>query len=113
MKIQYQLLQPHVDYLKNEFEDLRRKIGFESSDEITELLNYINPRISQLQMLSEAMSSKDDQAEGLASSGVAMAYRKLKLELRFARRRWLRILSTESRIRKIQEKRPNVSTFAA
>ena len=107
--IKFLLLQPSLIKLKDGYNQLRRDIGFESSEEIDELTVFVNQRLQQVDALLRVLENPNLSA----SLEHALLYRNLKLELRFAQRRWQRMISTEIRLRKIHEKRPNVSTFAA
>ena len=113
MKIHTMLLEPSLERLKENYVQLRRemKLGNESSEETAQLLTYIDRRIQFLEVLMTDLNR--DWSSSTIFFHQAETHRKLKLEFRFARRRWQRITSTESRVRRMQEKRPHVSTFAA
>ena len=64
-------------------------------------------------MLNLAVSYMNQPTEGVDPKDLYASFRQLKLELRFARRKWKRLLSNETRLQKDQGKGHHVSTFAA
>lgn len=107
MNIKNMLYQPSLMKLKESYHELRRNIGYENSEEAVQLVEYVNSQLLQIEELLRDLGSQKRSAEH------AQAYRNLKLELRFAQRRWQRMTATENRFRKIHEKGHDVSTFAA
>ena len=98
--------------LKEGYEQLVRQIGYDPSEEESKLVLHAQRRLPQIELFLADLA-KQAGTDNQASPEQTQVYRKLKLELRFAQRRWQRIVSNEARLRKTHEKRPHVSTFAA
>jgi hypothetical protein len=113
MNIQKMLLEPSMMKLKEGYDELRRAIGLETSEQAASLSLYASRKIHQVEVILSELAAQPKNEFTEPSAAQTQAYRKLKLDLRFAQRRWQRMLSTENRLRKMHEKRPHVSTFAA
>ena len=115
MEISQMLLMPSIERLSEEFHELDRELVNEESEAVLQLKGIIQRKLRQLQMLKVAVSYLDNAADNnnIVPSDLHASFRRLKLELRFARRKWKRLLSNEIRFQKSQEKRVHVSTFAA
>lgn len=113
MQISKMLLRPSVDRLENEFRSLDKELGVPpTTPESLELKNAVQRRIRQVEMLNVALSYLNRDAQGMDPRELQASFRRLKLELRFARRKWKRLSAYEERIRKQQDKGLHVSNAA-
>ncbi len=113
MKISSSLLKPYLSQLQNEFEQLFQTIGFDGDLEAIELKSDIQKHLQTLAKLKAAVMVLEDNQETLVPYELHTAYKQQRLELRFAKRTWERLLSNQERIRKMQKRRDHVATFAA
>ena len=104
MEVTRSLLNPYLGRLRNEYEKLEQELRLHSSEEAAEFRSLIQPKLASLQTL---LNGEVLQIQPQAT------FRRLKLELRFAKRKWQRFLCNEARVRRIEEKRNHVSPFAA
>ena len=100
MEISRMLLKPSIERLEEEFRELHRELNHSDlSSEALQLKNMIQRKIRQLEMLRVAVSymntAPDSEPQNFQAS-----FRRLKLELRFARRKWKRLCSNEVRFQK-------------
>lgn len=115
MKITDQLLEPLLQRIYEEYQDLHRNVAGQYFDEAIELRQFIEKKSRQLETVKVSLAymrqsgalSQDNEPD------LRDVLRQLKLELRFARRRWKRHLVSQERIRRNQERRSHVPTFAA
>lgn len=77
------------------------------------LAEEISRKIRQIQNLQITLAFAEGDPRTQELAALYQAFRQLKLELRFYRRRWKRMLTTEARFRKLQEKEEHVASFAA
>jgi hypothetical protein len=114
MKISNQLINPYLEKLRSEFEELDKELSLRGgAEEVVPLATMTQTKINQINELSHSvnngtLSEKAEDVEQFQDN-----FRRLKLDLRFARRRWLRLLSNEARDRKARGKRTYAATFAA
>jgi len=110
------LLEPLFQRITAEYQDLNRSVSAGAyTDEALELKNFIEKKLRQLDTVRVSLSYLQ---QGLSEAGesdfdLRDMLRQHKLELRFARRRWKRHLVSQERIRRNQERRAHVPTFAA
>jgi hypothetical protein len=92
MNISHQLLQPLVDRIEAEYNELIDETKPHDSDEIKELRLFIDKKLRQLQMVKVSLSymNKDEFQTEETQANLRDTLRQQKLELRFARRRWKR-----------------------
>ena len=112
MEISRTLLTPYFERLRNEFEDLDHALQLRVSVEVSELRLLVQQKIQEVDGFLTLLN-KAEGIEKTALPNFQKGFRRLKLELRFAARKWRRFLSNETRIRKTQEKRFHASSFAA
>ena len=109
MKIKRQILQPYLARLRGDFETLGRELFARAEDErVAPLAELTREKIRQIENLT---SPETECSEGL--NDPFESFKKLKLDLRTTRRKWLRVLSNEARFRKMRSRRDHVTTFAA
>ncbi len=113
MKISYLLLKPYLTRVEREFQDLEHQLNFHRSEETDKLILFVDHEKKELERLKQSLASFDHTTEPVVPHDLYDQFRRLKLELRFAIRRWKRLNSNEARTKKTQEKRSHVSTFAA
>ncbi len=113
MTINSLLLKPYLDQLQSQFEDIFQEIGFESSLELCELKSFIQERLKRIIALKTAVTALETRQEALVPHELHTSYKKIKLDLRFAKRTYERFNSNQERIRKMQERRAHVAIFAA
>ena len=118
------LLKPHMERLVTEFHELQMDLNLHPAHEEGSLLRqFIHRKIRQLEMLHVAMAYLENNSESSINSDVLRGqvglpdiyetYKQIKLELRFSKRKWQRILRNESRFPKTEERELHASTFAA
>jgi len=115
MNISNQLFQPTLERLEKEYHQLSEDTIDTISSEATEVRNFVQKKLRQLELVRVSlgyMSSGDEELLG-GQAALRDTLRQHKLELRFARRRWKRQIISQERLRKSQERRSNVPTFAA
>ena len=113
MKISSLLLKPNLCLIQNEFVSLKEHMSFENSREASLLRQRVDDQMNALGALLHSVNSLDLGFQGRVPAHLFLAYKKSKLNLRIAKRTWSRLLSNESRMRKIQERRAHVTTVAA
>lgn len=113
MEISNQILRPLIDRLKAECQELYQQVSLHSSDEALQLKTFIQRKMRQLEMLGVSVSYASSLPEQPDLPVLRHTFRQLKLELRFAQRKWKRVLLSEARIRRNQEKRAVVSQHVA
>ena len=113
MEINRILLQSNLDRMTKEFKDLQSLAGRHATSDSLKLSALVDRRLSQLELTRELLAAAGIPGGAVEPADLQHAYRRLKLELRFARRRWNRILSNEARFRKIQARKIHVQSFAA
>ena len=113
MKISSLILKPNLCLIQNEFVSLKERLSFENSKQVKLLRQSVEDQMNALETLLHSVNSLDHGFQGRVPANLFMAYKKAKLSLRIAKRTWSRLLSNESRIKKIQERRAHVTTIAA
>ena len=107
MTISNALLIPGLSKLKEDFASLEQILQNESSDNALALKESIESELDALDQLNISLLEGKQRTEFFES------YRDLKLKLRFAQRKWRRMISNESRNRKMQEKERGSNVAAA
>lgn len=113
MKISSALLKPNVSLLQNEFQKLKEQTCFGNSDETGYLRSFIDKQLKELDKLLNSVSTLEINPATRVPENVYLTLKKTKHNLRISSRTWSRIVSNEARIRKMQERRRDVATFAA
>ena len=112
MEINDQLSKPLIDRLCYEYKELENALVRHSSEETEKLKVSIQKRIRQIEAFNFSIEMVQPSQEYL-SADFRDTIRQLKLDLRFAKRRWQRILLNEGRIFKRSRKDIIVVTRAA
>lgn len=115
MKISNQVFQPTLDRLEREYQEFSEELNGSYSQESTDLKAFVNKKLRQLELVRVSLSYMNSGTQELLRGEVALrdTLRQHKLELRFARRRWKRLLVSQERLRRNHERRSHVPTFAA
>lgn len=113
MKISKQLLKPLIDRIEEEYLELFNEVSGSSSDEARSLRSALQQKRRQVEMASVSLLYVDRGARDYDTEHLRTRLRQLKLDLRFAQRKWKRYLVSEERIRKTLERRSHVATVAA
>lgn len=113
MEISHQILKPLIDRLESECLKFEQELNRYTSEEASQLRSFIQKKMRQLNMLKLSVSYANSLSERPILNDLRDTFRQLKLELRFAQRKWKRVQLGEARMRKNQEKRSRLSTFAA
>lgn len=116
MQITSQLFQPLLDRIELEYRELSEEVCGIYSDETQELKSFIQKKLRQLEMVRVSLAYMQQESGNDFSNDpfdLRETLRQHKLELRFARRRWKRQRVSEERVRRNQERRSHVPTFAA
>lgn len=116
MQITHQLFQPLLERIEQEYRELFDEVRDQYTEETVELKNFIQKKLRQLEMVRVSLAYMQQETEGDFSNDpfdLRETLRQHKLELRFARRRWKRQRVSQERIRRNQERRTHVPTFAA
>lgn len=113
MKIMTVLMEPFLQQLKWELSSLEKNVGRHPSQEAAELCKVIEAKKEAADRLQALCSGLDCGQEAVVPAELYEAFRRLKLDLRFVRRNWLKILSNAERLQKMYARRTHVSTFAA
>jgi hypothetical protein len=109
MKIKRQILQPYLTRLRGDFETLGRELYARAEDErVAPLAELTREKIREIENLTLPGSGYAEDVNDPFES-----FKKLKVDLRTAKRKWLRVLSNEARCRKLRNRRDHVTTFAA
>ena len=96
MEIAHSLLSPNILKLQNEFNRLENELSSEGSEEALELKNRIESEMREFESLKQTLASSSGEK---VPTGLYVSLRKIKLNLRFAQRTRLRLLSNGSRKR--------------
>jgi len=108
MQISDQLVKPLVERLGDEYRELDRELGQHSIEETESLKILIKKKLRYV----ESLCSDDPSNRSALHGNIHHTIRKLKLELRFAQRKWRRLLLNETRFKK-QDKNEVPASFAA
>ena len=108
MTIRTQVLTPHFKRLEAELSEIQRKAETETSQHALLLKDSISKNLQRLQSIQRFSADRST----MSAEELQKAFRKMKLEVRFAARQWQRIHSNESRFRRAPE-RYHVETIAA
>jgi len=105
MEIKNQILKPLFDRIESEWKDLRREVSTSRDEEALSMVPTFEQKLRQLECLRVSTSYQDNAKNAsFEITSLREALRQLKLEVRFARRRWKRHLVAQERMRKRQEK---------
>ena len=113
MEISHQILKPLIGCLEKEGLQLEKEISFHPSEEGMQLKSFVQKKIRQLNMLKVSVSYANSLSEQPLLNDFRDTFRQLKLEMRFARRKWKRLQLGAARVRRNLEKKNRFSTFAA
>ena len=111
MRITTLLMKPFLQQLEQEFASLAKQIGPHSSPQAGELYQNIENKKMQAQRLQSRFPGESTQS--VIPAEIYDDFRQLKLDLRFMRRRWLKIISNTECVKKKRARRTYVSTVAA
>lgn len=111
MTLSSTLLKPQVSEIKNEYESLSRKLNGEiSNEEMMKLNMFIQQELNLNEQLIKAVTELEEQQQ--ASSELFRTYKRLKMNLRTAKRIWERLISNHQRSLKFKRKH-NAASVAA
>ena len=115
MEISSQIVRPLIERLYEEYQELDRELAPHSSDEVAELKTFVHKKMRQLQTLDSTVSGLTPAllSESLSYNELRHQLRQLKLQLRFAQRRWKRQIVNESRFRRRLQGKLLMPTAAA
>lgn len=113
MEIPNLLMKPFLAQLEGEFATLAGEIRKVNSPEAVEMTQKLEKKIEEVENLKARFILAEEKGSGVVPADLYDDFRQLKLDLRFMRRGWLKILSNKERLRKMDERRAHVSTFAA
>jgi hypothetical protein len=111
MKITTLLMDPFLQQLEQEFSALVTEVCEHGSPEANQLCREIDQKKIEVRKLQLRFSGQ--VSETVVPAEYYEDFRKLKLDLRFMRRRWLKIISNTERLKKMYARRAHVSTVAA
>ncbi len=111
MKISDLLVNPSLQQFEQEFESLAGKVSAQPSVAARELCHEIESRKDQIRQLQGRFAQ--DVSGTVIPKDLYEDMRKLKLDLRFMNRRWLKMVSNAERVKKMHARRMHVSTAAA
>lgn len=109
MQIRTLLLKPYLDRFERELQKLNEELIHHPTGETLPLRSFVEGELSEIQKMRDSVHHAPE------NSGVTLPqnFRQMKLQLRFAKRRWKRLISNEIRFKKIRERQIHVSGFAA
>ena len=113
MKITSVLLKPSLMEIESGFLRLITLLGAQGSDEAQDLKAYVERQLRQVSKVKTILLSVENQLESPLSFELFEDFRKMKLRLRFAQRRWRLILSNQARSRKMRERIEHVASVVA
>ena len=93
MEINRLLLKPAFQKIGEEFRQIQHRARVHGSRESLALYALIDRKLRQLELTSELLDLTESATHGLQVRNLQDDYRRLKLELRFANRRWDRLVS--------------------
>lgn len=97
MKISSLLLKPHIAELERQFNDLAAELKDFQMPDKAGLKDFVDNGLQELHDLELAVSSVDEKSQAVIPTDLYDSFRRIKLELRVACRRWTRYRSTERR----------------
>ena len=113
MKITSILLKSNLSEMESGFLRLMNQLSGENSQEAHDLKGFIEKQLRQIHNAKAVLASFETNLENTFSSELFEKFRKTKLRLRFAERRWRLILSNLARNRKMRERIDHVASVAA
>src|SRR5687767_4723279 len=113
MKISGLLLKPSLDRLEKELYDLEHHIDSDRSQDSLSIKIVLQDIKSKLQNLRMSSAYLQTQPSAIVPADIYQDYKDIKMEHHLIFRKWRRLISNAARMKKIQEKRSHVSTFAA
>jgi hypothetical protein len=113
MKISRLLLKPSLDRLEQDLFELENRVFSQHSQDSLSLKILLDRTKSKLQDLKSSSAYLEAQPGAIVPADIYQSYKNLKMDHHLILRKWQRVLSNEARMKKIQEKRSHVSTFAA
>lgn len=114
MQLSKNLFLPNIEKIEQELKSLSERARIHGSEKSFEFVAEIERKLSEIRDTHQMVASLPLH-QVPHSEEWRKIYRQLKLDVRFAHRQWGRILSNESRFRKLKqkEKREHVPSFAA
>lgn len=113
MKISSSLLKPQISEIKSEFETLSGKLSYDfSTEEVARLSLFIQQELNINNQLLETVAKLEEQQSSIPAE-LFGSYKKLKMNLRVAKRVWERLISNHQRSLKIQKRKQNAASVAA
>lgn len=113
MRISSLLLKPYIATLQKQFQSLQQNLAFQDVAPARELSLQVRDEMKSLEKLLNQVDLYSQENRDVVPGSIHDSLKRSKLNLRFAQRTWQRLVSNESRIRKMKEKRTHVTTFAA
>jgi len=104
MEISNQLVKPLIERLAEEYRELEQEMTDYSSEEVEEMKTSIQKNLKQLEVLDASIASMGSESDDSTSMDLRDILRQLKLDLRFAQRRWKRQLLNVERFKKGPQK---------
>lgn len=108
MELSYLVLKPHISVLEKNLRALQELAERHGSLEASAIRSDVAGKLAQLDALKASAA-----AVAISGEDFVGAFRDLKISYRLAFRRFKKLISNEARIKKYQERRVHVSTFAA
>ena len=115
MRITTLLMKPLLQQLEQDFSALLNEVLNQThpSDELHDFWKAIESKKREAGRLRNIFAEMDGTHQALVPAELYDAFRQNKLDLRFLRRGWMRVLSNRERLKKMDARRMHVSTFAA
>ncbi len=113
MKISSTLLKPNLMQIESGFLRILHQLGPQTSQEAGDLKDSIEKQLRQGHKVKTLLLSIENNPEDSLFYELFEDFKKMKLCLRFAERRWKLILSNEARNRKMRERLEHVAPFVA
>ncbi len=113
MEINTQLIKPLVDRLYGDYQQLAGELPLRSNEEIQKLKTFLQKKIHQIETLNSGFVSSGSESQKVLYPSLHDQLRDLKLQLRFAQRRWQRERLNENRFRKNRQSAAFVTSYAA
>ena len=114
MEITNQLFKPFVEKIEAEWQKLYCELANHESNEARDLRPSVLQKLNILEKIKlSAVYQEESKDSGLEFPNLREALRYLKLDLRFARRRWTRYLVSATRTQKRRENANGVAPVSA
>lgn len=114
MLITKMLLKKQLDRLTQEIEYLKSEMASTPMSEADDISEQIERKFRQIQGFRLTLSYSDSDQNAENFQDLHLALHQMKVEFRLIRRKWKLLLTTDSRFRKIQQRKEyHAPTFAA